>query len=96
MIRSFADKKTQDIFDGVNSKEARKIPRNLWKIARRKFDMLNAAVKIDDLRSPPGNRFEKLSGDLKEFYSIRINDQYRIIFSWPDDAPEDVEIIDYH
>jgi proteic killer suppression protein len=69
---------------------------NIAKVAWRKLDMLDAAVTSDDLRSPPGNRLEALSGDRKGQHSIRINDQYRICFRWTETGPEDVEILDYH
>jgi toxin HigB-1 len=97
MILSFADKATEDVFDGVNSAEARKLlPRDLLKIAFRKLDQLNAAGRLDDLKAPPGNRLELLKGDRKGQYSIRINDRYRICFVWTPEGPESVEIVDYH
>lgn len=96
MIINFKSQVTQDIFDGINSKEARKIPQTAWKVAQRKLDMINAAVNISDLKVPPGNRLEALKGDLDGFNSIRINDQYRIIFSFKDSNAYDVEITDYH
>ncbi len=97
MIRSFGDGGTQDIFNGINSKRARKkLDLVLHAIARRKLDMINFALSIDDLRVPPANHLEILKGRLKNFYSIRINDQYRIVFSWGELGAEEVEIIDYH
>ena len=96
MIVTFQDKATQDIFDGVNSREARSIPSQLWSVTARKLDMINAAHSIQDLLVPPGNRLKKLVGDYKGFYSIRINDQYRIIFRWSNDNAEAVKVIDYH
>ena len=97
MILSFANKATEDVFDGVNSAEARKLlPRELLKIALRKLDQLNAADRLDDLKAPPGNRLELLKGDRKGQYSIRINDQYRICFVWTTEGPDLVEIVDYH
>jgi len=96
MIHSFKNKGTEDIFNGKLTKEARQIcPSNIWKLAARKLDMLDSAVIINDLRSPPGNHLEKLKGDRSRQYSIRINDQYRICFIWLDD-PEEVEITNYH
>ena len=65
-------------------------------VATRKLDLLNAAISLEDLRSPPGDRFEALSGDLKGFHSVRINEQWRIIFQWKDGGAEHVQIIDYH
>ena len=96
VIRSIKDKATQDIFDGMNSKTARKLPGELHRKARRLLDLLNGAAQLDDLRVPPGNRLEALSGNLKGFHSIRINDQWRIIFKWREGNPEDVQIVDYH
>ena len=81
-IYSFKDKITEDIFDGNDSKHARKIPKNNWQIAFRKLDMINSCHDIVDLKVPPGNRLKQLKGKLKGYYSIRINDQYRIIFEW--------------
>ena len=96
VIRSIKGQLTQDVFDGKNSKEARKFDQNLHAIAKRKLDQLNAAVRLDDLRIPPGNRLEALAGNLKGLHSIRINDQWRIIFHWTSMGPEDVQIEDYH
>lgn len=97
MIQSFKDAGTQDIFNGVNSKEARKTcPTSLWKVAARKLDRLDSVTTLQDLRIPPGNQFEALSGDRKGQHSIRINEQYRICFKWTDLGPELAEIIDYH
>ena len=96
MIRSFGDKRTEDLFHGKNTSQARRIATNIRRTAARKLDLINAAVVLDDLRSPPGNRLEALSGDLKDMHSIRINDQWRIIFTWSDSGAEDVQVIDYH
>jgi proteic killer suppression protein len=96
MIISFKSQATQDIYDGINSKQARKVSQSVWRVARRKLDMVNAAVKMNDLKVPPGNRLKPLEGKLKEFYSIRINDQYRIIFRFKDSNAHDVMITDYH
>jgi proteic killer suppression protein len=97
LIVSFADKGTEDVFNGEESRRARQLlPRELWPNANRKLDMLNAAVKLEDLRFPPGNRLEKLSGDRKGQHSVRINDQYRVCFRWTENGPEEVEIVDYH
>ena len=97
MITSFGNRGTEDIFNGRNSKEARRLlNRELWKTAFRKLDLLNAAYQLKDLMVPPGNRLEKLKGRLPGFHSIRINDQFRIIFIWSDDHADPVEIIDYH
>ena len=97
MIKSFADAGTEAIFDGTNSREARRIcPRNLWRVASRKLDLLDSAESLDDLKSPPGNRLEALSADRRGQFSIRINQQYRICFVWAAEGPDDVEIVDYH
>jgi proteic killer suppression protein len=97
MIISFKDKATEDIFNGVSSREARKsCPRTLWKVAARKLDQLDSVTTLDELRVPPGNRLEALSRDRKGQNSIRINHQYRIYFIWPDAGPDQVEITDYH
>ncbi|MBV5275212.1 MAG: type II toxin-antitoxin system RelE/ParE family toxin [Lamprocystis purpurea] len=97
MIESFHDQATEDIFNGVNSKAARKCcPQRIWAIAARKLDQLDSAQSLDDLKVPPGNRLEALSGDRAGQYSIRINDQYRICFVWGDSGPSRVEVTDYH
>ena len=83
MIQSFADQTTEDIYDGRNTKAARKIDRQVWPVAARKLDILNAAVSLNDLKSP-GNQLEKLRGDVEGFWSIRVNDRYRIIFRFKD------------
>ena len=96
MIISFGDKATSDLFNGINSRAVRKIPSNITKIALRKLDLLNAVEQLDELKIPPGNRLESLKGDLKGFYSIRINNQWRIIFQWNNGNVSLVQIIDYH
>ena len=97
MVRSFHDPGTEDIFNRINSKEARRAcPESHWKVARRKLDQLNAVVSLGSLRIPPGNKLESLKGDRQGQYSIRINEQFRICFIWTDQGPERVEITDYH
>ena len=97
MIQSFFDQGTLDIFNGVNSKIARKTcPKNLWRIAGRKLEQLDSVESLEDLRIPPGNRLENLKGDRMEQYSIRINGQYRICFIWKENGPDQIEIVDYH
>jgi len=93
MIKSFADKETEQFYIRAKS---RKIPSTIHKTALRKLDYLNAATILDDLRVPPGNMLEALVGDLKGKYSIRINKQYRIVFAFKDGDAYDVVIIDYH
>ena len=96
MIISFRDRGTEDIFDGENSKAARKtLPPRLQEKAGGTLDRLNSAVSLRSL-SLPGLHLEKLRGDRAEQHSIRINDQYRVCFSWTDAGAEDVEIVDYH
>jgi proteic killer suppression protein len=97
MIRAFKNVGTEDIFNGENTKEARNIcPNSLWKIAARKLDQLDSVIALVELRIPPGNQLEALSGNRKGHHSIRINDQYRICFVWTDLGPDQVEIVDYH
>ncbi|MDQ3262016.1 MAG: type II toxin-antitoxin system RelE/ParE family toxin [Pseudomonadota bacterium] len=97
MIVAFKDEATEDIFDGKNTKAARKTcPAALWKVARRKLDQLDSVTALNELKIPPGNKLEVLSGDRKGQYSMRINDQYRICFTWRKSNPDEVEIVDYH
>jgi proteic killer suppression protein len=96
MIRNFANKTAQDVYDGINSPNARKLPLELHGKARRLLDQLNVAITLQVLRAPPGNRLEKLIGKLQDFWSLRINDRYRIIFRWDGNDALDVKIIDYH
>ncbi len=97
MIQSFKDKGAEDIFNGLNSKAARETcPDNLWKIAVRKLDLLDSAERLNDLRIPPGNRLERLTGNRLGQYSIRINERYRICFFWSVIGPDQIEIVDYH
>lgn len=93
MIRSFADKEADKIWNGTKS---RKLPASIQGIARRKLRMINNAQNINDLRIPPANHLEKLKGNLEGFYSIRINKQWRIIFKWENDSAFEVKIADYH
>lgn len=97
MIRSFADQATEDIFNGKNSRVARRaLPRNLIRIALRKLEQLDSVERLEDLRIPPGNRLEALKDDRSRQHSIRINEQYRVCFEWSDSGPEAVEVVDYH
>ncbi len=93
MILSFGSKDTQKIWDGERVK---KIPNSIQEISRRKLRMLNNSQDLMDLQIPPSNKLEKLKGKLKDFYSIRINDQWRIIFKWESGNSSEVEIIDCH
>ena len=93
MIRDFADKEAEKVWNGTSS---RRLPADMQAVARRKLRMLNNAATLDDLRIPPANRLEALKGDRKGQYSIRINDQWRVCFRWKDGDAHDVEIVDYH
>ena len=93
MIISFGSKESEKIWNGIRVK---KLPKQIQNIGRRKMRMLNNSQDISDLRIPPSNRLEKLTGNLKEFYSIRINKQWRIIFIWNNGNASEVEIVDYH
>lgn len=93
MILSFASKETEKIWNGERSN---KLPNEIQQPARRKLRMLNNSQNISDLKIPPANRLEKLAGNYKEYYSIRINDQWRIIFKWNNGNASAVEIIDHH
>lgn len=93
MIISFGSKETEKIWNG---ERVAGLPLEIQTVGRRKLRMLNNAQNIADLRIPPSNRLEKLSGNLKEFYSIRINDQWKIIFQWNDGLASEVKITDYH
>ncbi len=97
MIVSFKDTGTEDTFNGEHTKAARKTcPESLWRVAVRKLDQLDSVATLNELRVPPGNHLEALTGDRKGQHSIRVNDQYRICFVWTDSGPEQVEIVDYH
>ena len=96
MIRTLADDTTRDIWNGVNSKAARRIPRDLWSIVQRKLDQIDSVTKLDDLKVPPGNRLHALVGDLAGFHAFRVNDQYRIIFRFEGPDSYDVRCADYH
>ena len=93
MIRGFRDSETEKVFRGEHS---RKLPTNLQRAAQRKLAMLDAATSLQDLRVPPGNRLERLSGDRRGQHSIRINEQWRICFRWLRGDANEVEIVDYH
>jgi proteic killer suppression protein len=97
VIVGFNDKGTEDVFNGVASRAARKsCPQSLWRMASRKLELLDSVNNRDELKVPPGNRLEPLSGDRKGQHSIRINDHYRICFMWTRSGPDEVEIADYH
>ncbi|NBV91143.1 MAG: plasmid maintenance system killer family protein [Flavobacteriia bacterium] len=93
MIKSFGDKECEKIWNGMPSK---KLPYEIQNVARRKLRMINNAQDINDLRVPPANRLEQLKGGLHEYFSIRINNQWRIIFKWVSNDAYETKIIDYH
>lgn len=97
VIVTFKDRGTEDIFNGENSKVARKTcPESIWKVAARKLDQLDSVESLDEMRIPPGNRLEALAGNRRGQHSVRINEQYRVCFMWTDSGPDQVEIVDYH
>ena len=93
MIKSYGDKESEKIWNGIRSK---KLPNEIQDVARRKLRIINNAMDVNDLRIPPANKLEKLKGALQEYYSIRINNQWRIIFQWQNGNVSQVQIIDYH
>ena len=93
MIKTFGDKESEKIWSGIRSK---KLPNEIQEIARRKLRMMNNAQDVNDLRIPPANRLEKLKGNHEDYYSIRVNNQWRIIFQWLNNDCYHVQIIDYH
>lgn len=96
MIASFGDRATEDLYHGRRSKAARRFPADIHSVALRKLDMINAAGALEDLTSPPGNRLKALRDDMKGYHSIRINDQWRIVFRWAAGRAYEVRITDYH
>jgi proteic killer suppression protein len=96
VIGSFADATTEDLFNGVNSRAARRIPPTLWPVVRRKLDLLKRVTRVEALRIPPGNRLERLRGARAGSYSIRVNEQYRITFRFREGHAYDVCCEDYH
>ena len=97
MIQNFKTKGAEEIFNGINSREARRTcPETVWRVAARKLDQLDSTEALDELRIPPGNRLDELTGDRRGQNSIRINDQYRICFVWTTSGPDQVEIVEYH
>ena len=96
MIESFGDAATEDLFHNRQTQRVRRFPPDIVGAALRKLDVLGGAHRLVDLRSPPGNRLEALRGDLAGFHSIRVNDQWRIIFRWSVNSAYDVSLTDYH
>ena len=93
MVKSFGDRETEKIWNGLRSK---KLPNEIQETARRKLRMINSSQDVVDLRIPPANRLEKLKGDLQDWYSIRINNQWRIVFKWIANDAYEASIVDYH
>jgi len=96
MIQSFREPATEDLFHGRRSKRVSKFPADIIKTALRKLDMLNTAHQLKDLKMPPGNRLEALKGKLAGYQSIRVNDQWRVLFRWKEGGPTDVTLTDYN
>ncbi len=96
MIKNFSSRLAEDIFNGIDSRYSRKFPRQLLGKVQRKLDQLNAATLLDTLRAPPGNKLSKLEGNLSEYWRIKIDKQWAVIFKWDDGLAIDVDIIDYH
>ena len=96
MIQSFADETTVDLFRELDTRLARRIPRDIWRGAQRKLKALDVAVRLEDLRIPAGNRLGRLKGARSEQHSIRINDQFRVTFRWEDGDAYEVRVEDYH
>jgi len=96
MIASFRDRALESFYYAGPNRKSRRIPVDLHAVICRKLDRLNAALDLNDLRTPPANRLEALKGDRQGYHSIRVNDRWRIVFRWQGDAPHEVELIDYH
>jgi len=96
VIESFGNKATEDLFHGRKTRRTRSFPADLLATALRKLDMINPAHRLENLKAPPANRLETLKGDLAGRHSIRINDQFRIVFRWSEGNASEVSIVDYH
>ncbi len=96
MIISFGDKATEALFHGRQSKRALRFPNEIKNKSLKKLDILNAAASLEDIRSPPGNRLEALKGEFRDYYSIRVNDQWRLVFKWSGSDALNVCLTDYH
>ena len=96
MIQSFGNKLAEDLYDDKKTKTTRKLPKDLYRRARMKLLYLHDAAELGDLRVPPGNRLEPLKGIWKGFHSIRINDQWRVVFLWKNGNASEVQVVDYH
>jgi len=96
VIQSFADETTADLFRARNTRAARRVPADIWRIVQRKLKALDVAARLDDLRIPAGNRLEVLKGDQAGRHSIRVNEQYRVTFRWEQGHAHEVRVEDYH
>jgi toxin HigB-1 len=97
VIKSFKDAATEDVFNDHRSRTARRVcPEQIWRVVRRKLEQIDSVEDLRLLNIPPANRLEALKGDRKGFHSVRINEQYRVVFRWTPAGAEDVEIVDYH
>ena len=96
MIRSLADDTTRDIWNGINSKAARRIPRAVWPVIQRKLDQIDSVIRFDQLRVPPGNRLHRLAGELAGLHAIRVDEQYRIVFRFEGEHAFNVRCTNYH
>lgn len=96
MIVSFGDAATEDLYHGRHTSRVRRLPNDVVAVVLRKLDMLRAANQLLDLRSPPGNRLEALRGNYAGYHSIRVNDQWRLVFRWESDGAHEVSLLDYH
>ncbi len=96
MIQGFGNRLAEDVYHDRQAQVKRKLPPKLYRVARRKLLYIHDAAQLRDLRVPPGNRLEALKGDWKGFHSIRINDQWRVVFRWKDGHADEVQIVDYH
>ncbi|MHC4820863.1 MAG: type II toxin-antitoxin system RelE/ParE family toxin [Planctomycetota bacterium] len=96
MIQSFGDRRTEDLFDGLSTSRVRRLPPHVASAAARRLDALGAAARLGDLAAVPGHRLERLRGDRAGCHSIRVNRQWRLVFRWTEEGPEDVELVDYH
>ena len=96
MILSFGDDAIRDLFDGLETARTRRLPPEIRRVAFRRLDAIHHAEELSDLKSPPGNRLEALSGSLSGLHSIRINEQWRAVFRWDDGNASEVRVMDYH
>jgi proteic killer suppression protein len=96
MIASFGDKATEDLYHGRQTRRVHRFPPNIIPGALRKLDVIQATHRLQDLRSPPGNHLEALKGNMAGFYSIRVNQQWRLVFRWQNDAAHELSLVDYH